>query len=57
MSGGPPPSSGPSITDWLTLAETGFRDNWGPNERGRALEDLIDELNRIRWRLQAARDS
>lgn len=34
------------------LAETGFGQNDEPNPRGRALEDLIDELNRIRLRLQ-----
>lgn len=59
-------TSDPSLEDLSTiiddvvggeLAETGFRDNSEPNERGRALEDLIDELNLIRWRLQAARDS
>jgi hypothetical protein len=32
-------------------------DNWEPSVRGRAPEDLIDELNRIQWRLQAARES
>ncbi|HET9846979.1 MAG TPA: hypothetical protein VFR68_00270 [Candidatus Dormibacteraeota bacterium] len=36
------------------LAETGFAENDEPNARGLALEDLIDELNRIRWRLQAS---
>jgi hypothetical protein len=36
------------------LAETGFGKDWEPNRRGYALEDLIDELNRIRWRLQGA---
>ncbi|MDQ6879775.1 MAG: hypothetical protein M3082_19170 [Candidatus Dormibacteraeota bacterium] len=34
------------------LAGTGFGKDWEPNARGLALEDLIDELNRIRWRLQ-----
>jgi len=34
------------------LADTGFGKDGEPNARGLALEDLIDELNRIRWRLQ-----
>jgi hypothetical protein len=28
--------------------------DWEPNSRGLALEDPINELNRIRWRLQGA---
>lgn len=36
------------------LAETGFGKNSEPKRRGYALEALIDELNRIRWRLQGA---
>ncbi len=32
------------------LADTGFGTNSEPNPRGHALENLIDELNRIRWR-------
>lgn len=36
------------------LAETGFGKDWEPNPRGYALEDLINELNRLRWRLQSA---
>ena len=34
------------------LAKTGFATDWEPNSRGLALEDLINKLNRIRWRLQ-----